>query len=143
VAVHDGAIEAVEDRLVAAIHDVQQQRAVALRGILRAQDREIGGELDLAGGIAGRLALNLRLPSRRFGRGARQFFEPDDDLVARVRGVDREPDFARHDLVGAGVAERRAVVDVDARRDVDADDLGTSKRRQAERRRAEQCTGER
>ena len=80
-----------------AVDDVEEDDAVAARGVLRFENEEIGRELDLP------LAVS---------RGQ---VDIGDDLIARILRVDREVRLPVKFLVGADVAERFAVQDVDSR----------------------------
>jgi phosphoglycerate dehydrogenase-like enzyme len=97
-------VEHAERDLPAAVRDVEQQPAIAARGIDRLQDVEVGGPLDQAPRVAGR--------ERQIG----------DPRVHGELGIDGEPQGAGDLLVGAGGAERTSLEDRGALRDVECSD---------------------
>ena len=88
--------ERAEQAEASAVDDVEEDDAVAARRVLRFENEEIGRELDLP------LAVS---------RGE---VDIGDDLIARILRVDREVRLPVKFLVGADVAERLAVQDVDS-----------------------------
>ena len=108
-------IEAPQHPLVAAIGNLEQQHAVAARGVDRLQDEQVGGEVHLAVRLRG---------------GVDQVH---DALVVPVARIDRELDPAHQLLVGPGRAERLPVGDRHPRRDGHLRDLGPRRTRRAER----------
>ena len=82
-----GAVEHGQHAFAAAIGDFVEDGSVALRGISRFQDVEIGGEFDQAGGVDG------------------GFVDVGDDLVGGEFRIDGEIGFADQALVGARGAE--------------------------------------
>lgn len=97
------AIDEGEDSFAAAVGDLEKQRAVGFVFVERAEEEEVGGELDFALGVA------------------RGFVEVDDSAVVRVGGADGEVDDGGDFFVGraAGCGVERGAVE-----DFDAEDAG-------------------
>ena len=104
-----GVVELAQNRDIAAVVDLVEQRAVAARGVDRAQHQEFGAELDQATVVAGR---QLEIGDRRIGGGVRiereegapaQLFIGADDTEL---GAGREG-LAAHDLKPLDSGRRR------------------------------------
>src|SRR5439155_12172529 len=91
--------------LPSAIGDFEENGAVAFLDPPRLDEKEIGGELNLARRVSRRL--------RHVGH----------DAVGEQRRIDREEDLARQLLVWASGAEHLSIGDIGAGAHLDADDL--------------------
>ena len=116
-------VQQVDDALVAAVVDVVDERAVALHGIRRAQDVEIGRVLDLA------------------ARVARRAPQVDDGAVGRVARVELAVEAPGDAHVGPDGAEGFAAGKGRGRGDFEASDLGL--RGRCQRRACQQETKKR
>jgi len=97
--------------LAAAIGHVQQQRAVAARGIGGTQDHDVGDRFHLA------------------VRAARRLRKIGDDGVAIVRGIESDGGARGDPLIGTDVAKAASGEGRHALRDIEADDFGPQWRR--------------
>src|SRR5689334_6127215 len=99
-------VEDGKESLVAAIHDIEEQDAVSVRGLLRFNNEQVGGKLHLA----------LAVP--------RRLVEIGDDAIARIIRRDREVDLAGELFIWSDRAEGFSAEHVLTARDFDARDLG-------------------
>ena len=112
-------IEETQQRLAAAIRNLDQRCAVRVTHIFRLENEEVGGEFDCATGVA------------------RRFVEVNDLAVARRLWVYLKVELAGDLLVWPGAAERLTAGDITARGDLKARDLGVSRCRKASERQRE------
>ncbi len=101
-----GEVEERNHAFVAAVGDFEEDGAVGVGGIAGAEEIEIGGELDLAFGVAR-------------GEG-----EVADQAVGGEIGIDGEGDGSGDAFVGAGGTEGAALLDLGAAADVNGGDGG-------------------
>src|SRR5262245_46262957 len=104
-------VERTQQTKSSAVHDVEEDDAVAARGVLGFENEEVCGKFDFPLAVS-RSEVDIR-----------------NDLIAWICRVDGEVGLPVKLLIGADRAERLAVQDVDPPCDLHADELGMAESR--------------